>query len=88
MPVIFIIHNLTKVFSRGTIVTEDCDHTRPEHLQGGDMGREDTKRTGKRGHINLLHTGLFEEDLQMWDSRLKTHSPTYGLALQQFTNQM
>lgn len=57
---------LTKVFSSGAIIIEDRDDAGPEHLQGGHVGGEDTKCTSKCRHIHLLHAGLFEENLQIW----------------------
>lgn len=59
--------NLTKVFDRGAVVTEDCDNTGPEHLQGGYVGREDTEHTVKCGHVNLFHTGPVEKHLESGD---------------------
>lgn len=60
---IFPKENLTEVFGRRAIIIKDCDNTRPEHLQGGYVGRKDTECTGKRGDIHLFHTGLFEINL-------------------------
>lgn len=59
--------NLTKVFSRGAVITEDGDDAGPEHLQGRYVGRKDTERTGQRGHVDLLHAGLFEKHLESGD---------------------
>ena len=56
--------SLTKVFDRWAVVIVDCDHAGPEHLQGGDVGREDTECTGECGHINLLHIGPAEKHLE------------------------
>lgn len=56
--------NLTKVLGRGAVITEDSDHARPEHLKGGNVGREDTKGAGECWDVNLFHTGLFEKHLQ------------------------
>lgn len=55
---------LTEVLGRGPIITEDRDNAGPEHLQGGDVGGQDTERTCKSGHVHLFHTGLFEKHLQ------------------------
>lgn len=63
----FVKPNLTKVFGSRAIVVEDCDHTGPEHLQGGYVGRKDAECTSKRGHINLFHAGLFEKHLENGD---------------------
>lgn len=61
---VFVMQNLTKIFDRGAIVTDDCDNTGPEHLQSGYVGRKDTERTSECGHVNLFHTGLFEKHLE------------------------
>lgn len=76
--------NLTKVFDSGAVVTEDCDNPGPEHLQGGYVGRKDTERTGKCGHVNLCHTGLLEEHLESGDGEI--HSLTYGLSCNSHTS--
>lgn len=55
---------LTKVFSRGAVLTKDCDNTGPEHLQGGHVGRKDTKCTSKCWHVDLFHTGFIKEHLE------------------------
>lgn len=57
---------LTKVFGGGPVITEDCDDPGPEHLQGGHVGREDTKCTSECGHIYLFDTGLLVVDLREW----------------------
>lgn len=56
--------NLTKVLGRGAVVIDDCHDAGPEHLQGGNVGREDAESAGECGDVDLLHTGLLEKHLQ------------------------
>lgn len=64
---------LTKVFSRGAVLIEDRDNTGPEHLQGGNVGRKDAKRTCERRDVYLFHTGFFEENLQRQTKTTRFH---------------
>lgn len=64
---------LTKVFSRGAVLIEDRDNTGPEHLQGGNVGRKDAKRTCERRDVYLFHTGFFEEHLQRQTKTTRFH---------------
>jgi hypothetical protein len=57
------MQNLTKELRCRAIIVEHGDHSGPENLQRGDMGREDTESTSQRGHVNLFHTGLLEVHL-------------------------
>lgn len=56
--------NLTKVLGRAAFITVDSDNAGPEHLKGGNVGREDAESAGECGDVHLFHTGLFEKHLQ------------------------
>lgn len=62
------MQSLTKVLDGGAIITENCDNSGPEDLQGGDVGRKDAESTRQCGYVHLFHTGLFEKDLRNRDS--------------------
>jgi len=80
--------NLTEVFSRGAVVIEDRDNAGPEHLQGGYVGRQDTKRTSKCGHVDLFHAGLFEKHLRGKTQKQGIYrKPTFGVGRTAVNNQ-
>lgn len=58
------MQSLTKVLDGGAVITENCDDSGPEDLQGGDVGREDAKCTRECRYVHLFHTGLFEKHLR------------------------
>lgn len=70
--------NLTKVLGRGAVITEDSDDAGPEHLKGGNVGREDAESAGECGDVDLFHTGFFEKHLQ----RERNHSFPYSWRVQ------
>lgn len=69
--------NLTKVLGRGAVITEDGDDAGPEHLKGGNVGREDAESAGECGDVDLFHTGLFEKHLRGREAHSSIHSCMY-----------
>lgn len=55
---------LTKVLSGGAIFSVDHNQPRPQDLQSGHMGRQDTKGSSECGHVHLPDVGTIEEHLE------------------------
>lgn len=55
---------LTEVFGGGAVLSVDNDQPWPQDLQGGHVGRQDTKGPRLRGHIHLPDIGAIEENLE------------------------
>lgn len=55
---------LTKVFGGGAVLGVDNNQPRPQHLQGGYVGRQDAKGSRLRGNVHLPDVGTAEKYLE------------------------
>lgn len=68
---------LTEVFGGGAVFSVDNDQPWPQDLQGGHVGRQDTKGPRLRGHIHLPDVGAIEENLKSlkeWVTASQAHT--------------